>query len=615
MAYNFFKKYKFSLSVILILFLTSIIFQPLIIFLIPGILILKKKSNYKKNIIEIIAEILAISCAFWIFSIWFADLINLNLEEIKYFYLFFTISISLILDSKNINTKININLKDLFISILFLLIISFFFFIPAFFVITPAGGDMSMHTYIAKMIINSQGIPNNYYPIFENTNFDNYPIGFHSLISFFSVFGNIPVYSSAKFITSFSYLLLTLSLFKFLKLYCNFYKSLSISFFSIFFSQILEFVGWGGNPTILSIAFFGMFIATIFGKEKKIIDSSLASFYFCASFFTTFVITYAGCFIFILPFLFISIFKTKIKAINIKFISYIFLFSIIILSPFILNLEPLDKEQLEQMTRWIRIFDHSWRGNLNNFYYTIPLYINERIGKYFIIISIILFIVYFYKRKKTSEDISLNLYFILITFLLILNTQFFVLPFSYILWPERLVMLLLFPLSIFISKGIEELEIIYKKNYITKLIFIFIGVAYLSFLIFERKVPYKNYTRRYMEMSAVSKSDLQAILWLKNNTSINDIINTNYGDAGLWITAIIFRKTTRPHLSSKLEKNYYENIYFTDRRIMDENKANFIFIGSKCVYHCPINEKDILKKKEYKLIKKFGNSLIFKKNL
>jgi len=48
---------------------------------------------------------------------------------------------------------------------------------------------------------------------------------------------------------------------------------------------------------------------------------------------------------------------------------------------------------------------------------------------------------------------------------------------------------------------------------------------------------------------------------------------------------------------------------------MDENKANFIFIGSKCVYHCPINEKDILKKKEYKLIKKFGNSLIFKKNL
>ena len=239
MAYNFFKKYKFSLSVILILFLTSIIFQPLIIFLIPGILILKKKSNYKKNIIEIIAEIFAISCAFWIFSIWFSDLINLNLEEIKYFYLFFTISISLILDSKNINTKININLKDLFISILFFLIISFFFFIPAFFVITPAGGDMSMHTYIAKMIINSQGIPNNYYPIFENTNFDNYPIGFHSLISFFSVFGNIPAYSSAKFITSFSYLLLTLSLFKFLKLYCNFYKSLSISFFSIFFSQIL----------------------------------------------------------------------------------------------------------------------------------------------------------------------------------------------------------------------------------------------------------------------------------------------------------------------------------------------------------------------------------------
>ena len=125
-------------------------------------------------------------------------------------------------------------------------------------------------------------------------------------------------------------------------------------------------------------------------------------------------------------------------------------------------------------------------------------------------------------------------------------------------------------------------------------------------------MPYKNYIRKYIEISPVTKSDLKAILWLKNNTSSNDIINTNYGDAGLWIPAIISRKITRPHLSSKFEKFYYDSKHFTDRGIMDENNANFIFIGSKCIYKCPIKEKDV-KIKNYTLIKRFNESLIFKK--
>ena len=45
---------------------------------------------------------------------------------------------------------------------------------------------------------------------------------------------------------------------------------------------------------------------------------------------------------------------------------------------------------------------------------------------------------------------------------------------------------------------------------------------------------------------------------------------------------------------------------------MDENKADYIFIGSKCVYNCPIKKEDIKLDKRYKLIKKFNETLIFK---
>tara|TARA_B100001013_G_C24618055_1_gene446002 strand:- start:520 stop:2358 length:1839 start_codon:yes stop_codon:yes gene_type:complete len=611
MTFDFLKTYQFTFSVIIILFLTSIIFEPLIIFLIPGILILKKKNNYNKNIIQIIAEISALSSAFWVFSIWFADLINFNLQEIKYFCLIFTISFSLILDLKNVNKKINITYNNLFISIVFLFIIFFFFFIPVFFVIAPAGADMSYHSLYSQMIINSQGIPKNLYPILDNTDFGNYPIGFHTLISFFSEFSNIPIYSSAKFVTSYSYFFLSISLFKFLNLYFNFNKSLLVTFFSIFFSQTLGFVGWGGNPTIMSIAFIGMFLSVIFSNEKNVIDSLLASFYFCASFLINFIITYASCFIFILPFLLMLIFKTKNKFEDIKFILFFILFSIIIFFPFILGLQFLDKVEINQMTLWIQNF-YSWKGHLTNFYYTIPIYITEMVGKYFILTSVIFFIYYFYQKKSLSNEVWLNLFFVLIIFFLILNTKLFLLPFSYVLWPERFVILLIFPLSIFIAKGIEELELVYKKKNITKSIIIFIGVMYLSLLTFERKIPYKNYTRTYIEMSTVTKSDLEAILWLKKNSLPNDIIDTNYGDAGLWIPTIIFRKITRPALSIKQTNLYYDNKNFTDRRIMDQDKANFIFIGSKCVYHCPIKEKYI-KKEDYKLIKKINGSLIYKK--
>ena len=49
------------------------------------------------------------------------------------------------------------------------------------------------------------------------------------------------------------------------------------------------------------------------------------------------------------------------------------------LSSFFLNISELDEIQIKQMTRWIRDFDHSWSGNLNNFFYSIPFYFNERV--------------------------------------------------------------------------------------------------------------------------------------------------------------------------------------------------------------------------------------------
>ena len=602
----FLKKYKFSISLISILTFVSLIFESLIVFLIPGILILKKNG---KNIITIISEIIAISCAFWIISFWFLEKIQLNFNEIKYFLIILTISASIILDSKINFKKTNINTKNLLTALIFLLSILLFFFFPTFLILTPAGGDMSMHTYISRMIIEAQGMPNTYFPIIDTVKFDNYPIGFHVLISFFSFFENIPVYTSAKFITSFSYFFLTISLFNFLSKFFDFYKSLYIAIFAIFFSQILEFIGWGGNPTILSIAFFGMFLSKFFSDEKKILDIFMMSVYFCASFFTTFIITYAGCFIFVLPFIFNLIIKKDIK--SIKLIVYFALFSFFLLSSFFLNISELDEIQIKQMTRWIRDFDHSWSGNLNNFFYSIPFYFNERVGKFFMIISLIFLFYFFSKNRKITNIIYLNILYVFTTFILVLNTKFFLLPYSYILWPERFTMLLIFPLSIFIGYGLNVLNFNSKKKF-TKKIFIFCIITYISLLTFERKLPYKNYIRKYIEMSNVTNDDLKAILWLKNNTSKNDIINNNYGDAGIWIPAIIFRKITRPHLTSKLEKNYYESIKFTDRRIMDENKADYIFIGSKCVYNCPIKKEDIKLDKRYKLIKKFNETLIFK---
>ena len=69
----------------------------------------------------------------------------------------------------------------------------------------------------------------------------------------------------------------------------------------------------------------------------------------------------------------------------------------------------------------------------------------------------------------------------------------------------------------------------------------------------------------------------QLTLWLEKHTNKTDVIQNNYGDAGLWIPSIIFRPITEAHI----------NLIYMDK-IKPLGEPKYIYIGKKRVYHCPL---------------------------
>jgi hypothetical protein len=74
----------------------------------------------------------------------------------------------------------------------------------------------------------------------------------------------------------------------------------------------------------------------------------------------------------------------------------------------------------------------------------------------------------------------------------------------------------------------------------------------------------------------VTHDDLAAIEWIAENTPEEALIGTNYGDAGVWIPALIGRAVTNPHWHI-LHKDEVE-------AWQKELEPDFVFVGAKRMY-------------------------------
>jgi hypothetical protein len=460
--------------------------------------------------------------------------------------------------------------------------------LPIFFSIAAAGADMSMHTYMTNLIVKANGVPKNYFPILEINSFNSFPVGFHTISALIALLGNMSGFKSAFIMSCLTYAFATMFLCLFLMRFMSRkFAFISSVYFTFFIYGVQGFVGNGGNPLILALALFILFLSFVIKYKMHNKWMILLS----AMFFAAVLLTH------------INIFVQSVYIFAPSFFTYLFLnkeykesnwsgylwFSIVFLvmsMPYLCNVDF--SIITPYVVEWIRDFinrtteSYAWHGTAANFIWTIPIYIARFLGlTYWGWLTALGFIFLFYKDTKTAIVYIFNL---IVAILLILNVKYWILPFSCSIYPERVAMMAVIPISLFFGYAFEYMCNLFHRKYFYLSMILMITICILM----------ANYNKKYyldtiVDRASITDADMKAFEWLKNHTNETEVIKNNYGDAGLWIPAIISRPVTIPHI----------NVIYLDK-IKEQGEPKYVYIGKKEVYPCAFKNSNFKNNSKYK---------------
>ena len=537
------------------------------LFFIPGILLIFSKAFNKKPLTEFLIYVVGLSLSFFVVLPWFMKYLNVPLMLSAYLVFIFS-SVLMVINRKRIDLKhLNADRQEIILIGIFLLVL-LLRCLPMFFQIAPVGADMSMHSYIARLIYDNDGIPNSYRPLLPISNFGAYPAGFPTLSALISLLCDCPVYRSSLFMSCLTHALICFGLYILLLRFFNKNTAAATSIAATFLTRSPQWIiRWGGNPTVLALFFFIIAFSLIMElKEKpswpKVVFASLS---LAAVLITHSIIFYVGGIILAIYFL-----------LSIKDYKYVyptaaclFVLMLIFLLPYLANLKfTLSKSTIESTRAWQIIDARSIMYDL-------------AAGSPFLLLSLLGLPILLKKNRQLAFTfLSITAVLIVLT----MNFRFWFMPFSYLLYPGRVALALIIPLAIFASLAISKIMTIQKKALL--IAFSLIGLSfYCAFYLYNS-----------ISMCAVTQADLEAFRWMDNTIGKRAVIGNNYGDAGLWIPAIIGRTIMDPHSEPVNSEELKAHL----RRY----SADYIYIGSKVVYGNIQYKKEELQKDplKYKLV-------------
>jgi len=585
----------------------------IILILFPGLLFFYLPISKKIHFFEAVIFAIALSLSFWISGFWILKFLPLSFTT----FIYLSVALSLIIAIFKHKASLalpSFKFSDLFS--FFLVIFLFLLFIPLYHQqVAPAGADMASHSYLARLIQEHNGFPKSYEPIVPVRHFGAAPFGFSTLVAAISLLSDLPIYRSALLLTSFTYPLFGIALFVFLKNYFSlFVSSLTTLLVLLIGSEITSYLTWGGNPTILSIAFllfglaYGLRISQLNYLSPKYIV--LLSLLFYTS-FTIHHIPFVNVLFFVPAIGFYLIFKKSHRRKYLPFLGYLFLFLFILAVPFFLSLKLPSETTIEWVKSWQRR-DCYWVGNWQNAYRTIPLYIQGRIGKnLFAMLILGLFSSFFIKMKHKFWFFA----FLLLITIIILNSRYWFLPLSPLLYPDRAVSVGVVSMAFFVGCLFHFCLDLIQRITRSRLVSIVLLLVFLAgppihgqWLISRARENYEELRRNSASLSSITQDDINAFHWISDHTTIIDVFDNNYGDAGIWIPAIAYRKViandASPYDFDELEKG------------VKHLTPSYVYIGSKTVYPDPdamFFFADMLKKSpNHELVYSSGNALVYK---
>ncbi len=533
----------------------EVFFLGFLFFTFPGILFIR--SLHQINLLSKLIATIFLSLGFWVCMSSYFSFANLPLNYTSLVLQILFVGYFVKYELKQTiqwfrKLKLNGEVKKIPIHYFILLFSCLMFCVPYLFIVIPPGCDTSMHGYITRLIINSNGLPHSYYPILPVDYFGSYSAGYHIITALVCGVNVTYLRYAINFISIIVYPLTLLSFVFFLKIFFSEKTAIYLSIISFGINTTIQgAIEWGGNPTVLSFGFclfsIGIVVVAIRNKSNKVFYVSAFSI---ASIPLIHAIPAIAFFYISLPGYLVLLLINRDRITWVISNSVIlFLLIVLLLLPFILQFKSENSFELLLM---IKNWQNEMMGNhltndfLKNVFVTIDQ-IKYRIGDPLTIIagiSIVVMLIF----RKFFEVLYITLFLLLIS-ALIFNYGYWILPFSEILYPERVAYFAIICASLYIGHFLKILEdkkysIIFLKskfliyNLIVS-ICLFIGMLkiYTTFIL-----SIKN------NQIYCTSLTFDSFEWLNDHTEKNAIIESSYQDVGMWIPTFTNRATTGAHI-------------------------------------------------------------------
>jgi hypothetical protein len=559
-----------------LLMLLSTSCRPLLLLIFPGILLVLLQGQKQQYLSDLLPAAVGISMAFWVVSFWFLAYVKVPLGLWAWGIIFLTmLSAGSVLWRRNRNVLIPLDREEAIT--LFLLIAAALLRFSLFWrwPLAPAGADMSMHSYMAALIVKADGVPSSHRPLLPIDGFGAYPAGFQTLTALMSILGDMPIHRAALLMEVTALTFLTLAFYGFLRVFSDRPTSAMAALLVTFLPRNPQhFIQWGGDPTLLALALLvlGLGFLQMFQEQMAWDTWGLGGLIVAASVLTHLIPVVGLLYASIPVAVYIGIRELSGERGEIGRVLRNGLGIGIISGLIVAVCLPhwWSTEVSADEVEWVKRFQQQWSGGawggrLGNALLTVPQYLTEKLfGAPFLILSALGLLTLVLRRPPLALAGAI---WGLTMVGLVINSMYWVLPLSYLLYPERMAVLLLLPISLGIAALLDSArELVAKREFV---LWIMAAVVLFVAIRPNEKLLYKG----LIPNSLVTPADLQAMQWIKANTPPWAVFRNRYGDAGLWLPAIAFRGITDPHLNP---------FYFDEFRAASRGlEARYAYIGKK----------------------------------
>lgn len=409
------------------------------------------------------------------------------------------------------------------------------------------GCDTAMHGYVTRLVIEQQGVPGTYRPLLPVDRFAGYSAGFHLIAASAAYFQPEWLMAGLSAATAVAHVIAVFGLALLLSLFAPSSTALLVAMVVFWFNRSLQtVVDWGGTPTMLSLGLVLSALA-LFGyaiRERSQVFAAMGATVWSAATLTHLIPAYTGLYVgmgliayWIWKYRPPLLFLLKSAGVSVAV-------AVACLAPFILNMDDPRSPALSQRIReWQhRMMDDAFTGDLFSDAYRSLMEVKFSLSD-LTIISVTACVLWLLSRRR-YRTLGFVSGLSLLLFALTMNTGYWLLPFSELLYPERVMYFYVIPCGILTCRTAEELEPLRARTR---------GLAVPVIAVAVVGVGLHNCFLRYVDALAHPdrRSDagvMEVFAWIGEHTAPDAVIHVAYDTEGMWVPALSYRAAVGTHL-------------------------------------------------------------------